>query len=43
MKEAYLAIDAQARNRVLGVMDESDRYRDDWRFATTESELKPDE
>ncbi|HUJ71513.1 MAG TPA: transposase [Verrucomicrobiae bacterium] len=36
---AYMAIDAHARNCVLGVMDESGRYRDDWRFATTESEL----
>jgi hypothetical protein len=39
MKEAYLAIDAHARNCVLGVMDENGRYLDDWRFATTESEL----
>ena len=36
---AYMAIDAHARNCVLGVMDETGRYLDDWRFATTESEL----
>jgi transposase len=39
MNEAYMAIDAHARRCVLGVMDESGRYRDDWQFPTTESEL----
>lgn len=39
MKEAYMAIDAHARRCVLGVMDESGRYLDDWQFPTTESEL----
>jgi transposase len=39
MKEAYMAIDAQARRCVLGVMEESGRYLDDWQFPTTESEL----
>src|SRR2546425_3261675 len=39
MKEAYMAIDAHARHCVLGVMDESGQYLDDWRFATTEAEL----
>jgi len=39
MKEAYMAIDAHARHCVLGVMDETGRYCDDWRFATTETEL----
>jgi transposase len=39
MKEAYMAIDAHARRCVLGVMEESGRYLDDWQFPTTESEL----
>jgi transposase len=39
MKEAYMAIDAHARHCVLGIMDESGQYLDQWRFATTESEL----
>ena len=39
MKEVYMAIDAHARRSVLGVMDESGQYLDDWQFPTTESEL----
>lgn len=39
MKEAYMALDAHARRCVLGVMDESGRYLDDWQFPTAESEL----
>jgi transposase len=34
-----MAIDAHARRCVLGVMDESGHYLDDWQFPTTESEL----
>src|SRR5258706_14389025 len=39
MKKGYMAIDAHARPFALGVMDESGRFRDDWQFPTTESEL----
>ena len=39
MKKIYLAIDAHARNCVLGSMDAQGKFLDDIRFRTTEADL----
>ena len=39
LKKVYLAIDAHARNCVLGCMNSSGEFLGSWRFATCEKEL----
>lgn len=39
MKRAYLALDAYARTRTLGCMDDEGQYVEEWTFPTAESEL----
>ena len=39
MKRVYLAIDAHARNCVLGCMNSQGEFLRSWRFETCEKEL----